>query len=175
MEECNNIYNHTIVRKAFSPEECRLISSFFSRPVNPVSTAFSLFNSNPVIGEINRFKEKIRQLSKQVNSTNYNFHLTMAGHLQMLENTGNKQAFWRTGLISGKTPADKLTIILNLSRPGDFEGGLLRCFPDSKEITGISDQGNLIIFPAYIPYSFTDVVKGKQFLLLTTALGPPFT
>jgi PKHD-type hydroxylase len=169
MDECNNIYNQTICKNVLSIEECQLVINYFSQPVFPSLVV------NSDLPEINRIKDKILAISKKVNLDAYGFNLTAMSHLQLLENSGDKQSYWRSDFVAGQNQSAKLTMLVNLSDPNDYKGGLISWFPESKDITGLQSQGNLIVFPAYIPYRFEKIEEGKQFLLLVFALGPSFT
>lgn len=65
----------------------------------------------------------------------------------------------------------KLSAVLMLSDPNDYEGGLL-------EIKGIElpklKQGTLIIFPSYMKHRVTKVTKGNRFTAVAWAVGPAF-
>tara|TARA_B100001094_G_scaffold304126_1_gene332800 strand:- start:7201 stop:7956 length:756 start_codon:yes stop_codon:yes gene_type:complete len=76
----------------------------------------------------------------------------------------------------------KLSMTINLNKPGDYEGGNLKFdfghhtedgvrFYECEEIR---PQGSIIIFPSFIPHCVTPVTKGTRYSLVLWSLGYPF-
>ena len=75
----------------------------------------------------------------------------------------------------------KLSLTLNLNKPGDYEGGNLM-FDFGKHTTGnqfyecveIRPQGSIIVFPSFLDHCVTPITKGKRYSLVLWSIGDPF-
>lgn len=65
----------------------------------------------------------------------------------------------------------KLSAVLMLSDPNDYEGGLLEI--KDVEIPKLK-QGTIVIFPSYTQHRVTKVTKGNRFTAVAWAVGPAF-
>jgi PKHD-type hydroxylase len=76
----------------------------------------------------------------------------------------------------------KLSVTINLSEPGDYDGGLLNfdygphCTNGDryKECTEIKPQGSIIVFPSFLHHQVTPVTKGLRYSLVLWVTGRPF-
>jgi PKHD-type hydroxylase len=65
----------------------------------------------------------------------------------------------------------KLSAVLMLSDPNDYEGGLLEI--KDAQIPKLS-QGTIIVFPSPMMHRVTKVTKGNRFTAVAWAVGPAF-
>lgn len=75
----------------------------------------------------------------------------------------------------------KISVTINLNRPGDYEGGNLKFDygPHSagdryKECVEIRPQGSIIVFPSYMYHQVTPVTRGTRYSLVLWVTGKPF-
>jgi len=75
----------------------------------------------------------------------------------------------------------KLSLTINLNKPGEYEGGNLKFDfgPHSEgerfhECEEIRPQGSIIFFPSFIPHTVTPITKGTRYSLVLWVDGPPF-
>ena len=75
----------------------------------------------------------------------------------------------------------KLSMTLNLNKPGEYEGGNLKFDfgPHAggkrfHECTEIRPQGSLIVFPSFVYHQVTPVTRGTRYSLVLWSLGEPF-
>ena len=75
----------------------------------------------------------------------------------------------------------KLSVTINLNKPGDYEGGNLKFDfgPHTEgeryhECTEIRPQGSIIVFPSFVTHQVTPITKGKRYSLVMWNLGRPF-
>jgi PKHD-type hydroxylase len=67
----------------------------------------------------------------------------------------------------------KLTLILQLSEPEDYEGGQLEVF--TSEVVALPKQrGAILAFPSFLYHRVTPVTRGRRRSLVVWASGPPF-
>jgi PKHD-type hydroxylase len=67
----------------------------------------------------------------------------------------------------------KLSAVLFLSDPKDYEGGVF----EFKALEGQIDkmpQGSIIVFPSYVEHRVTPVTSGERYTAVAWALGPAF-
>ena len=75
----------------------------------------------------------------------------------------------------------KLSLTINLNRPGEYEGGNLKFDfgPHARskryhECIEIRPQGSMVVFPSYVYHEVTPVTFGTRYSLVLWALGKPF-
>jgi PKHD-type hydroxylase len=75
----------------------------------------------------------------------------------------------------------KLSVTINLNKPGEYEGGNLKFDygPHSHvnrfhECEEIRPQGSIIVFPSSLYHQVTPVTKGTRYSLVLWTLGKPF-
>ena len=67
----------------------------------------------------------------------------------------------------------KLSAVLFLSDPKDYEGGIF----EVEELEGQIDkmpQGSIIVFPSYVKHRVTPVTNGERYTAVAWAIGPAF-
>jgi len=67
----------------------------------------------------------------------------------------------------------KLSSILILSNPDDYEGGLLELKDLDSPIPKLP-KGSIIVFPSVLPHRVTAVTSGERFTAVAWAMGPAF-
>lgn len=73
----------------------------------------------------------------------------------------------------GRTPFDrKLSLVAQLSRPEDYQGGRLELHNDPLPDTHFRGQGDIIVFPAFNRHRVTPVTAGTRYSLVTWFVGP---
>jgi PKHD-type hydroxylase len=78
----------------------------------------------------------------------------------------------------------KISMTINLNKPGDYEGGNLKFdlgvhmdtseTPRFHECEEIRPQGSMILFPSFIDHCVTPVTFGTRYSLVLWSLGAPF-
>jgi PKHD-type hydroxylase len=69
--------------------------------------------------------------------------------------------------------ARKLTLIVQLSDPADYEGGQLEVF-DTEPSPLPRERGAVVAFPTFVPHRVTPVTRGVRRSLILWATGPTF-
>jgi len=67
----------------------------------------------------------------------------------------------------------KLTCVILLNDPSEFEGGELQ-FKTNEGENMLTKQGSVIVFPSFIEHKVTPVTKGVRYTAVTWASGPSF-
>lgn len=68
----------------------------------------------------------------------------------------------------------KLTIVVQLSDPADYDGGALEIWPDNTPRAAPRDRGTATIFPSFMLHRVTPVTAGTRWSLTLWAHGPAF-
>ena len=71
----------------------------------------------------------------------------------------------------------KISAVVQLSNPEDYEGGLFEIDNDVRppfDISRFMPRGSLLIFPSYVKHAVTPVTKGIRRSLVTWYNGPRF-
>ncbi|GGG79936.1 hypothetical protein GCM10011415_31540 [Salipiger pallidus] len=82
---------------------------------------------------------------------------------------------WHSDIGDGRLASQrKLTLVVQLSDPGDYEGGTLEIMPSANPIPASRDRGAATIFPSYLLHRVTPVEQGERHSLTIWAHGPAF-
>lgn len=68
----------------------------------------------------------------------------------------------------------KLTVVVQLSDPADYDGGALELWPDSHIRTAPRARGLATVFPSFVLHRVTPVTQGTRWSLTLWAHGPAF-
>jgi PKHD-type hydroxylase len=185
VEEHNNLFNHVIYRKVFSPQECRAIINLEGKLVtSPFYGAEEKHAENPglkihsVCKGINYNQNniwmfhKILQIGIEANKAYYNFAITNLQGTRVNEYRENEFIDWHVDIGNKETSTRKISIVLLLSDEKDFDGGQLKWNPAPAAFP--QEQGTVIVFPSYIIHKVEPITRGRRFSLVTWFHGPPF-
>ena len=120
--------------------------------------------------------EQLAYVAASLNADYFGFDLTGFGEPVQLTNyhearQGNytwHQDFGAAG------PSRKLSMVLQLSDPSEYEGGELQILTKREPITMQKKRGLITVFPAWTLHQVTPVVKGTRQTLVAWISGPAF-
>jgi PKHD-type hydroxylase len=117
--------------------------------------------------------ERLRRLVQSLNRR-YEFRLsgfTEPLHLITYQPGGHFE--WHSDLAGGLTSTRKISISIQLSEAGEYEGGDFEFCPHGVigEFRGI---GNALAFPAYLPHRVSPVTSGQRHALVAFVHGDAF-
>jgi PKHD-type hydroxylase len=122
--------------------------------------------------------DRMTGLVAQANRNAFGFDLTdFAESAQVARYGAEAQGHfdWHSDIGAGALAARrKLTVVVQLSDPGDYEGGSLELRPDSNIVTAPSAIGHAIVFPSFVLHRVTPVTAGVRWSLTLWAHGPGF-
>ena len=82
---------------------------------------------------------------------------------------------WHSDVGDGRLAARrKLTMVVQLSEPGDYAGGVLEVMPSANVIEADRARGTATLFPSYLLHRVTPVTGGERYSLTIWAHGPAF-
>lgn len=68
----------------------------------------------------------------------------------------------------------KLSMVIQLSKPEDYEGGRLELTHDPLPDNVFRNRGDVIIFPSFNRHRVTNLTRGHRYSLVTWFVGPKF-
>jgi PKHD-type hydroxylase len=81
---------------------------------------------------------------------------------------------WHIDVGRGATASRKLGFTLQLSQPGDYEGGDLEFRNVEVDGAAVRRRGALIVFPAYWLHRVAPVTRGSRYVVVGWVHGPTF-
>lgn len=119
--------------------------------------------------------EKLAFVASRLNADYFNFELIGFGEpFQLTNYHAARQGTYTWHQDFGSRVSRKLSLVLQLSDPNEYEGGELQLLT-SKEPTSIQKQRGLIVaFPSWTVHQVTPVTKGTRQTLVTWISGPAF-
>ena len=121
--------------------------------------------------------EKLANVVSSLNSQYFRFDLTGFGEqIQLTHYDSSEHGMYGWHVDFGKTgPSRKLSIVMQLSDPSEYEGGNLELQPHGKEVIKIKKQRGLVVaFPSWTLHQVTPVTQGNRQSLVSWITGPAF-
>ena len=120
--------------------------------------------------------ERLASVASSLNADHFGFELTGFGEALQLTNyreekQGNytwHQDFGSAGI------SRKLSMVLQLSDPNEYEGGELQILTKKEPINIQKKRGLITVFPVWTLHQVTPVTKGTRQTLVTWVSGPAF-
>jgi PKHD-type hydroxylase len=111
-----------------------------------------------------------------VNQDYFEYELTHIEPLQFAEYDSSYQGHYGKHLDIGRNMGGsrKLSFILQLSDPEDYEGGEVRLHHTSEPLVLPKERGKLIFFPSWTLHDVTPVTQGIRRSLVGWVAGPKF-
>jgi len=120
--------------------------------------------------------EKLSDVAARLNADHYGFDLTGFGEaLQMTNYSSEDQGEYKWHQDSGSNgPCRKLSLVLQLSEPQDYEGGNLEILTSIDPKVVEKKRGLLAVFPSWTLHQVTPVISGSRQTLVAWISGPDF-
>lgn len=120
-------------------------------------------------------KDRLWQMVQQINAEFFRFDLD--GILEPLQYAvyGPGDHFgWHVDAVAGQKPYRKLSLSVQLSDPGEYEGGDLQMQLGCWTMPMPKGLGDVIAFPTWLPHRVLPVTSGVRHALIVWAHGPVF-
>jgi PKHD-type hydroxylase len=208
---CGGEQQHTYWENGFSQDEIKAIVNYGDGLIKLAGVEATTGNGE-VTPDIRKSKlawiehnnqmgwlyDKLGFIIRQINGQYFNFDISGFGeHFQYTVYNGNDQAFydWHIdkGNQNGSVAPRKLSMVVQLSDPTEYEGGELQLFTGAGiEKKGMEDgslieqvfgdgiqsvskkQGIVHIFPSWVVHRVTPVTRGTRKSLVIWVCGPKF-
>ena len=120
--------------------------------------------------------DRVMQFVMSSNRTNFGVDIVAPFDLQFTEYQGSArgkydwhQDVW---LESDRCYDRKLSLVVQLSEPDDYEGGAFEFFGIAAPAANFAPRGSLLIFPSFLQHRVTPVIKGVRRSLVSWVEGP---
>jgi len=120
--------------------------------------------------------ERLAGVVSNLNAKYFRFDLTGFGEPLQLTNycyTNQGTYKWHQDFGS-EGPSRKLSLVLQLSNPNEYEGGELQLLTSSDPEAIKKQRGLIVVFPSWTLHQVTPVTKGTRQTLVTWISGPEF-
>lgn len=120
---------------------------------------------------------RLAHIASSLNAQYYRFDLTGFGEaLQLTNYDQSEQGMYRWHVdYGGKiAPSRKLSLVLQLTDPSQYEGGNLQILTGGEPRTVRKQRGLVAAFPSYTLHQVTPVTSGSRQSLVAWITGPSF-
>ena len=121
--------------------------------------------------------ERLSGIASSLNAQFYRFDLTGFGEKLQLTNYDQSESGmygWHQDYGGDNAPSRKLSLVLQLTDPSEYEGGNLQILTGSKPVNVRKQRGLVAAFPSYTLHQVTPVTRGSRQTLVAWVSGPPF-
>ncbi len=120
---------------------------------------------------------KLGHIASSLNAQYYRFDLTGFGEPFQLTNYDQSEQGmygWHQDYGGKNSPSRKLSLVLQLSDPSQYEGGNLQVMTGGQPQTVRKQRGLVVAFPSYVLHQVTPVTSGNRQSLVAWVTGPAF-
>lgn len=121
--------------------------------------------------------KKLAHVASSLNSQFYRFDLTGFGEALQLTNYDQSEHGmygWHQDYGGNRTISRKLSLVLQLTDPAQYEGGNLQVMTSGEPVNIRKQRGLIAAFPSYVLHQVTPVTKGNRQSLVAWVSGPAF-
>jgi len=118
--------------------------------------------------------EKFQKIFFEENDKNWKFDLQNLRDIQIIRYDSGGHYDWHLDVGSGANITRKLSMVIPLNDPNDWEGGELLVKAGPKEVSMPLERGVPIIFPSFILHKATTVESGVRYIIAAFCSGPTF-
>ena len=119
--------------------------------------------------------ERLGHIVSNLNANYYGFDIMGFGEpLQLANYHENKQGMYTWHQDFGQGVSRKLSLVLQLSEPDEYEGGELQLLCKKEPISIQKQRGLITVFPSWTLHQVTPVIKGSRQSLVAWVSGAPF-
>lgn len=185
-DKATNESLHTWWNDGFSPRELKDIISIGEDYAVDDGTV----NDGEVVTEIRKSKvawisqnnrtswlyDRLAHIARQLNGQFYDFDLF--GFVEDFQYTvygpGNDHYTWHMDKGRNSNCPRKLSLVVMLSDPSEYDGGDLEIFTGTKPVILDKKKGIVHAFPSYVMHRVTPVTRGTRRTLVVWISGPKF-
>lgn len=170
----NYLLNRIFFDQVFTPEECKMIREL-KLPLDSADNPFAYQNAvRRFIPHTPEYEWIIVRVAQKLYQANEFFNqdiVTIMG-TNIVDYQVNGYLRWHVDVGPDIVSTRKLSSVIFLSTPEEYEGGKLVWFPPQPDY--VAEQGSMVIFPSYMTHRVEPVTKGFRQTLVSWAHGPAF-
>ena len=123
--------------------------------------------------------DEIWKLEREANNKWFGFHIDNLEYIQLAKYEGDvqgeykrhKDVFW----VNNSERHRKLSAVIQLSDPNDYEGGDLQIWGGGQEPISVKrNKGDVSVFPAFLLHRVTPITRGQRKILVFWTGGRAF-
>lgn len=121
--------------------------------------------------------ERLSHVASSLNAQFFRFDLTGFGEALQLTNydqSENGMYGWHQDYGGKLSPSRKLSLVLQLTDPAQYEGGNLQVMTGGEPQAVRKQRGLIAAFPSYVLHQVTPVTQGSRQSLVAWVSGPAF-
>lgn len=121
--------------------------------------------------------DRLAYVARSINAKFFNFDLYgFVEDFQYTEYTGDDSGHytWHIDMSNNSTAPRKLSLVLQLTDPSEYQGGDLQTMMSAEEQTVNKQKGLISVFPSWVMHRVTPVTSGKRQTLVIWISGPSF-
>lgn len=119
--------------------------------------------------------EKLAPVAAEMNAKYFRFDLTGFGEaLQLTNYDQSENGMYGWHVDYGGDVSRKLSLVVQLTDPSEYEGGNLQVLTTSRPETVRKKRGLVAAFPSYVLHQVTPVTQGSRQSLVAWVSGPAF-
>ena len=154
---------------------------------NEVRRSGVIWLDDPFVSKNPKYIEIVQKISNKIDYINqqaFKYDLMIFEPLQLTRYHSSNKEFYDFHIDCTPITQNicrKLSFVIQLDDPSDFEGGEFCIINDngreynvSKERPELIQKGNLIVFPSFLPHKVTPVTSGVRHSLVGWCSGPRF-
>jgi PKHD-type hydroxylase len=118
----------------------------------------------------------VPRLGSLISRANQHYRFELRGFLESIQvaQYGAADFFdWHIDLGRGHASLRKVSITIQLSDPGEYDGGELE-FQGMAGVRQPRTQGTGILFPSFLGHRVTTITRGTRYSMVAWASGSPF-
>jgi PKHD-type hydroxylase len=174
-----------IYEKAVPSEICDyIVSSFKNNEYESGTVGHNIIKENvrrvfvQYIPQNNWITSLIHYYGFDANKENFNYTVSDSSQVQFLKYEPGM--FYRvhadtSDYVGVESYYRKLTVILNLTDPSEFDGGKFVLY--NNGLTAIrpeATKGTVFVFPSFMNHKISPITKGTRYSMVGWIMGPPF-
>jgi len=119
--------------------------------------------------------EKLGFVASRLNADHFGFDLTGFGEpLQLTHYDQSENGMYGWHQDYGGGISRKLSLVLQLSDPSEYEGGNLQVMTSGEPLAVKKQRGLIAAFPSYVLHQVTPITQGNRQSLVAWVSGPQF-
>lgn len=121
--------------------------------------------------------DRMAFVARRINAKFYGFDLSgFVEDMQFTMYEGGEESHytWHIDMSDTALAPRKLSLVLQLSDPSEYEGGELQTQTKPEPDTIVKQKGLIAAFPSYVLHRVTPVTKGTRYSLVVWVAGPSF-
>lgn len=122
--------------------------------------------------------QRMMRLVAAANRESFGFDLTEFAESPQVARYGAEREGhfdWHSDIGAGALAQKrKVTVVVQLSDPAEYDGGALEVWPDSSVRVAPATRGSAVVFPSFTLHRVTPITRGTRWSLTLWSHGPAF-